>query len=355
MEDQAMRQADYKRYKAIFSLLAIAVFIWGVMGALDITNIPYDGYSLSPKNTITNIQPDSPAEQTGLKVGDEVTRIDGIPIDDMTRLTVRDRPAPNTAGTVTVRRGESEETFSITYGTIPTVNIITGFGAFTLTGLLFLILGLMAYLKNPTRLSAMFCTLSLLFAAAVFNNPYFESSVIRRIATGGIAIVTGLLLGAILDYCLNFPHAKKIISEGAWLRITIYSITTAVGVALATIILTTPVMTPIRQQILSLTTGIVYGGALLIAVISVIHSFVKASKEERSATGLNLMLAGVIIGFGPFLISLIARIINPETGALPGEQFYPISFIAVPIGMSMALMKLEPVAERVKAEEGAEA
>lgn len=350
-----MGQTDYKRYKAIFSLLAIAVFIWGVMGALDINNIPYTGYSLSPKNTVTEIHAGSPAEQTGLKIGDEVTRIDGIPIDDTMRLTVRNRPAPNTAGTITVRRGESEETFSITYASIPTLNIITGFGAFTLTGLLFLILGLMAYLKNPTRLSAMFCTLSLLFAAAVFNNPYFESSVTRRIATGALAIVTGLLLGAILDYCLNFPHAKKIIADRAWLRIAIFSVTTAVGVSLATIILATPVMTPVRQQILSLITGIVYGGALLLAIISVIHTFIKASKEERSATGLNLMLAGVIIGFGPFLVSVIARIINPETGALPGEQFYPITFIAVPIGMAMALMKLEPAAERVKAEEEATA
>ncbi|MEW6211477.1 MAG: PDZ domain-containing protein [Acidobacteriota bacterium] len=350
-----MGQTDYKRYKGIFSLLAIAVFIWGVMGALDITNIPYDGYSLSPKYTVTNVQPDSPAEQAGLKVGDEVTRIDGIPIDDTIRLTVRDRPAPNTAGTVTVRRGDAEETFSITYATMPTINIVTVFGAATLTGLLFLILGLMAYLRNPTRLSAMFCVLSLMFAAAMFNNPYFQSSVTRRIAAGALAIITGILLGAILDYCLNFPRAKKIIADRAWLRITAYSITTSLGVALATISIVTPVMTPVRQQILSLATSIVFGGALLLAVIGVIHSFVKATKEERSATGLTLMLGGVIIGFGPLLISIIARLINPEMSALPGEQFYPLSFIAIPIGMAMALMKLEPAPERVKAEEGAEA
>jgi hypothetical protein len=33
-----------------------------------------------------------------------------------------------------------------------------------LTGLGFLILGLLVYLRNPTRLSTMFCSLSLLFA-----------------------------------------------------------------------------------------------------------------------------------------------------------------------------------------------
>jgi membrane-associated protease RseP (regulator of RpoE activity) len=355
MEDQAMGQTDYKRFKAVFSLLAIAVFIWGVMGALDINNIPYDGYSLSPKNTVTNVQLDSPAQQAGLRVGDEVTRIDGIPIDDTIRLAVRDRPAPNSAGTITVRRGDTEETLSLTYETIPTLNIVTVFGAATLTGLLFLILGLMAYLRNPTRLSAMFCALSLLFAAAMFNAPYFQSSVVRRIASGALAIITGILLGAILDYCLNFPRAKKIIADRAWLRLTIYSITTSLGVALATISIVTPVMTSVRQQILSLATSLVFGGALLLAVIGVIHSFATSSGEERSATGLSLLLAGVIIGFGPLLVSIIARIINPEMGALPGEQFYPLSFIAIPIGMAMALMKLEPASERVKAEEGAEA
>ncbi len=350
-----MEQTNHRRYKTIFSALAIAVFAWGVMGALDITNIPYDGYSLSPQNTVTNVQPNSPAEEAGVRVGDEVTRIDGIYIGDRVRLTVRDRPAPNTAGTITVRRGDAEETFSITYGTIPTLNIVTGFGAVTLTGLLFLILGLMAYLRNPTRLSAMFCALSLLFATSMFNNPYFQSSVTRRVILGALAIITGILLGAILDYCLNFPRAKKIIADRVWLRLAIYSITTSLGVALATISITSPVMTPVRQQILSLTTGTVFGGALLLAVIGVIHSFVKMSSEERSATGLNLMLAGVIVGFGPLLISIIARIIDPQIGQLPGEQFYPLSFIAIPIGMAMALMKLEPAVESVKAEEGAEA
>jgi len=34
---------DYARYKTLFSLLAAAVFIWVVLGTLDIGNIPFNG------------------------------------------------------------------------------------------------------------------------------------------------------------------------------------------------------------------------------------------------------------------------------------------------------------------------
>lgn len=341
------QSTDYKRYKTIFLVLTVAVFVWGIIGALDIPQIPYTGYNTSPDNTVTLVRDGGPAAQAGLRVGDTVTHIDNIPIQDTAALSIRGRPAINSEGSLTVTRGGTEQTLNLKYASQPTVNMIAGTGAVTLTGLAFLILGLMAYLRNPTRMSTRFCALSLLFAALLFNAPYIASSAQRRIVDGIMTTLLTILFAAILDYCLNFPRAKNIVAARPWLRQAIYVINGAFGVALATITITTPPMNARRTGILFLGFSIIFGGSILLSVIAVIHSYIKASSQERAVTGLNIMLVGILIGFGPLLLSIIARLVNPHLGELPGEQFYGITLIALPIGMAMALMKLEPAGARV--------
>jgi hypothetical protein len=341
------QSTNYKRYKTIFLVLTAVVFIWGIIGALDITRIPYAGYNNSPDRMVTLVREGSPAAQAGLRVGDTITHIDGIPLDDTAALSARGRPAINSDGSLTVTRGGTEQTLTFKYSSQPAVSMIAGTGATTLTGLAFLILGLMAYLRNPTRLSTGFSALSLLFAALLFNGPYIASSAQRRIVDSITTIMLTILFAAILDYCLNFPRAKNVITARPWLRQAIYVINGAFGVALATITITTPPMNARRTGILVLAFSVIFGGSILLSVIAVIHSYFKASSEERAATGLNIMLAGILIGFAPLLLSIIARLVNPHLGELPGEQFYGITLIALPIGMAMALMKLEPAGAKV--------
>ena len=336
------QETNYARYKTLFCLLAAVVFIWGVLGTLDIRNIPFTGYVTSPDRVITIVRDNSPAAAAGLKVGDTVTKIDGIAIADLGSLIAQPRPAINSSGSVSVKRGATEETLTLKYGSQPMVDLIANFGAATLTGLAFLILGLLVYLKNPTRLSTMFCSLSLLFAVVLFNTPLLASSVLRRLAAGATFFLIAMLFAAVLDYCLSFPKTKKIIDGRTWLRQAIYVVAGAFGVMVATIFITTPIMTPVRSTLLSLGFGIIFGGYILLSVIAVIHSYIKANTQERSSTGLNLMLLGMLIGFGPILLSIVVHTLSPHMGDLPGERFYGITLLAIPIGLAMALMKLQP-------------
>src|SRR5215467_13712957 len=127
------QKPDYSRYKTLFSLLAAVVFIWGVLGTLDIRNIPFTGYFLSPDRVVTLVRENSPAAVAGVKVGDTVTRIDGIAVADFGSLVSQARPAINSNGSVTVRRGANEETLTLKYGSQPLVDLIANFGAATLT------------------------------------------------------------------------------------------------------------------------------------------------------------------------------------------------------------------------------
>jgi hypothetical protein len=343
---------NYRRYKILFLVLTAVVFIWGAIGALDITRIPYAGYTLSPDaSRVTLVRAGSPAEQAGIKVGDTVTQMNGIPISDLATLAERGRPAINSDGSLTMKRDATEQTLTFKYAQLPLVDILTGPGFLTLTGLAFLILGLMVYLKNPTRLSTIFCSLSLLFAVSLFHAPYLASSLPRRIIEAVLSMILAILLAVLLNYCLNFPSTKTILIRYPWLRQAIYLIAGAWGIMLATIIITTPPMWRRRMLVLSIINGLIIGGYVLLSVISVIHSYIKASAEDRKATGLNFMMLGLVIGFGPILLAILLHTFIPHLADLPGERFYGMTMLAIPIGMALALMKREPVLAAVRPEE----
>ncbi len=345
------QSVNYSRYKTLFSILALVVFIWGVLGALEVNKIPYAGYSTSPDYVVTQVREGSPAERAGLQVGDTITRIDNIAVEDFAARTDRGRPAIDSETTLSVKRGEAEQTLTLRYASLPMSDLLAGRGVELLAGLLFLILGLWVYLKNPTRLSTTFCSLSLLFAFNLFGGPYFTSPAARRVLGAITSLLGGILLALILNYSLDYPRTKKIVADRPWLRQAIYLIAIAVGVMLATINVTTPLMGSGFSMALSTILNVIFGVYLLLAVIGVIHSYVKASAEERSSTGLNFMMLGMVIGFVPFLVSILVHTIAPHMGELPGERFWGITFLALPIGLALALMKLEPAPAAAKAEE----
>ena len=102
---------------------------------------------------------------------------------------------------------------------------------------------------------------------------------------------------------------------------------------------------------LSIINGLIIGGYVLLSVISVIHSYIKASAEDRKVAGLNFILLGLVVGFGPILLALLLHTFIPHMADLPGERFYGMTMLAIPIGMALALMKREPALAAVRPEE----
>lgn len=62
----------------------------------------------------------------------------------------------------------------------------------------------------------------------------------------------------------------------------------------------------------------------------------------HSKAGVNLMLLGMTIGFGPLLIARLARLISPRLGVIPLERLFPIAVLATAIGLAMAWRRLQP-------------
>ncbi len=344
-----MEQTEsYGRYKTLFSILAIALLIWGALGALDITQAPYTGYIASPDSVVTEVRDGSPAETAGLRVGDRVTRIDGVPVESVSGLYERGRPAIGATGSLTVTREGVEKTIPVTYASRPAYATLTSIIG-VLTGLAFLILGLMAYLRNPTRLSTIFCALSMMLAFLFLAGPYVTSPGLRRVLTAMGSFVVGYALATLLYYCLIYPRVKEVLATRPWLRQAIFIVAPLMGITFMWLDLLAANVSSNNSMILSTLGNVIFGGYILLAVIAVIHSYMKSSPGERTASGLNLMMLGLLIGFGPLLISVLYHTIFSHAGDLPGERFWPITTIAVPIGMALGLMKLEHAPSRVKA------
>lgn len=345
---------NYSRYKTLFSILAVALLIWGAFGVREVTKFPYDGSTTSADNIVTQVREGSPAATAGLKVGDHVTKIDNVPVESVAGFYERGRPAIGSTGSFTVKRGGAEQTLTFKYAEQPLGDLLVA-GIGRLTGLAFLLLGLLAYLRNPTRLSTTFCALSLMLAFMLMQGPYISSPSLRRVLFAVFNIVSGWMLATLLSYAVMFPRAKAMLTSRPWLRQAIFIIAPLLGVGLALLNLFAPNISNAGSMLLSVTIGLIFGGYILLAVVAVIHSYVRAPAAERRANGLNLMLAGMVIGFGPIAVSLLAHTIFPHIGDLPGERFWGVTMIAVPIGLALALMKLEPATGTAQAGEEATA
>ena len=343
----------YNRHKTLCSILAVVLLIWGAFGALEITKQPYTGYTTSPDNVVTQVRAGSPTEAAGLQVGDTVTKIDGHSVGSVAGFFERGQPAIGSQGSVTVQRNGSEQTLKFNYAAQPTADMLATSGIGVLIGLAFLILGLMAYLKHPTRLSRLFCALSLMLALLYLPAPFIASSVLRRLIFAAIAFIVGVMLATLLYYCLSFPREKELLASRPWLRQAIFLVAPLLGLFFAFINLMTPNIGPRKSMLISTMVGVIYGGYILLSILAVIFSYLKASAEERRASGLNLIMLGLVIGWGPLVIAILYHTLLPHAGDLPGERFWGVTTIAVPIGMALALMKLQPATAVAQASEEA--
>ena len=109
-------------------------------------------------------------------------------------------------------------------------------------------------------------------------------------------------------------------------------------------ILATPEATDALNNFSNVFVGAIAAFYLIFSLVTVYRAYSGASASDRSANGLNLMLIGAVVGFLPTIIGILAGIVSPQT-VLPGQNFYLLSFIAIPITWSMAVLKDGTVAD----------
>jgi hypothetical protein len=337
-----MKTLEVSRYRKAALAVAAILVVWGVLGTLDIRNQTYSGFVTDGNNTITQITDGGPADVAGLEAGDYIRSIGGIAVEDVAAAIQRSRPEINEVRTFAVERDGQVLSFDLAYAALPMSNALTRYAA-VLVGFLFLVCGVWAFLRVPTKRTLLLCMLGIAFSAGLMAGPYFTSAAVRT--TVGIVVLLMIVVGfAVLShFLLVFPRTKRAL-ERRWMIWAVYSPAVVVGCLSVWFLVAQPAATSALNvffRALFALFVVVYFGTSLTALI---HSYVKADAVDRVASGLNLLLAGAVVGLGPSLVISVIGLIAPQV-VVPGAQFLPLGIGVLPVALALAAVRGERIAQ----------
>ncbi len=310
--------------------------VWGIWGLADLGNTPNGGFAWG-NSTVLEVEPGGPADQAGLRKGDRILTMDGIPPSDLEALRRQPRTEIGKTRSLLVERvGEgagyaTTHTIEITYGPptgSQTSDVVAG-----VLGLVFLLTGLVVFLKIPSKPSLLLAIVGFGFAAMLLPSPYIHPYALRTAAANlfFLAFVTGF--ASLLHLLLVFPERKKVL-EKKYVSRLIY-LPVAVFVLLGAFNF---FVKGVSQAAGAVFLGLLLIGYAVLALAALIHSFVTAARKERAETGLNLMLAGVLIGLVPTTLLMVAGMFV-RTDLLPGTDFLFLTLALIPICFGLALLR----------------
>lgn len=324
------------KYGSIIVIAGLLFIIWGIFGLLDAKNYTYAGYNTSDNWEVIRIDEGSPAEASGLQLGDVIKSTGGIAVTDTKAINERPRANIGETREMVVDRNNEEVTLQLTYAEMIDKYKTNNMVSFVI-GLLFIILGIYANNKHKTSLSFAFAVFSVCFGFLFMNGPYIASVALNSVV--GIISTAVFLFSftALAIYMLRYPPESSFLSgKNSKLLYVPMLILLAIIVILE---IFQPEGSGTLNMVMRLLFGVFIIGYFLIALITLIRKYSRSSSEEKNAQGLNLMLWGVIIGIIPILIYFTVSTLSPGT-ELPGNDYVFYTFAVMPIFFTMALNKL---------------
>ncbi len=332
---------EFSKYKNAFLVLAVLIALLEIPGGLDLRNAPYTGFQTDGNNTVTKTTAASPAVNAGFMVGDFIKSINGIDTKDTQALARQSRAKIGETWAFTIEREGETKNLSLTFASQPPKQILLSLlGA--IIGFCFLLFGMMAYLRIPSKNSTLLALVGLCLGFTFINQMYFYSYTIRTIYTliGLVIVIFGI--AALLHFLLSFPKEKEILHKRHIMKI-IYGPATLITLFAFFLIIFQPDGTSSLNTFVNALFGLFVLCYFGLAAISMIHSYIKATKQERSDHGLNFMLLGTIMGFAPVLLGNLVSILAPKV-VLPGSDYFFITMVLIPISLAIATMKKETAA-----------
>lgn len=171
-------------YLALALLEVLAV---EVPGARDYAESPYAGYELGAESAndfnsdflipriIGEVRPGSPSERAGLKPGDRVLMVQGIPFDDQKRAIELGRPRIGETRSIEIEREGKRLPLSITYKKNP-LSYNLKYTAFAIIAFAFLAAGTICFWFYPSPTTSLLFWLGLTGAFVFMHKPYLNSS-----------------------------------------------------------------------------------------------------------------------------------------------------------------------------------
>jgi serine phosphatase RsbU (regulator of sigma subunit) len=287
--------------------------------------------------TVMVAEPDGSGYRAGVRPGDVLVAVDGVEIHS--RPDYKAALARNDTGTSTWTLERSGETVDVEVA-LPASSAPQDPALLfpTISGLCFLFLGFITYLRRDDPLGKCFHICCLCFAASLGTPPGTGSVLLSRLAFG-LQDVAGLLLPLyLLRFVLLFPEGTpRGEKPPAILRRVLWpAVVLAPAHLFGALFPAHPVAIAIYDPLL-LATALVFG----LALASVLVVFLRKSRGTRDwAYGSRMRLAawGLVLGFGPLLLMTLGAQFAPDR--LQGfDQLAILALPLVPASFSMALLR----------------
>lgn len=286
--------------------------------------------------TVRKVEPAGPGARAGVREGDVLLAVDGTVVHSAADFQAGLERRTDDRSHWTVRRGATHLNFDVELADQPAnpiSDLVPG-----ISGLCFLFLGFITYLRRDDVLGRCFYVCCLCFAAAMGTPPGTGSIPLARLSAGLRDVATLLLPLYLLRFVLLFPEGRP---PGAAPRPLLGRIlwpALILGPAhlYGALFPDQPLAASLVDPLL-LITAVIFGVAVATALVVFLR---KARGTHDWAHGSRLRLAswGLVLGFGPLLLITLGKQFAPTLVA-GFDGLAPLTLLLVPASLSMALLR----------------
>ena len=315
-----------------FMLVVTTLFTLGVglVTFSHLLNRPYIGYTFHPQSgEVIKVAPNSPAEQAGVRLGDILTKIEGVPQAEAHSL-YRDKRVGDTVR-YEFLRSEKQITIDVLLARPPpseSANLL----AIVLLGCAFWLLGITVfYSRQADIITSHFLLFCVCGAAAIWVLPL---TLFRIEWAVQVIYITLLICGAaFFHFHLHFPRQAHLTQGLVW---TVDLI--GLGLLLLSILVGPQALNAWSDQA-GLPPRLPGHLVRLYFIITVFFSLALLATGYRSGSGatrrkVRLVVFGTLIGFTPLLLLLISEVLGGV-----GLPYYLtlIGLVAMPLAYCLSL------------------
>jgi hypothetical protein len=333
-----MNHQAIHRHRTFAIVAAIAIVAWGTAGILDRSDAGSFDPLFEPDYTIQYVPAGGTHALAGFQIGDSVISVEGIPVVELGMYSRWPRSLSRQPGeslTMVVERGGRQVSAEVRVSEPSSGNAKLALGAFVIL-LAFLGAGLWVLFTVQSAHAVRLAHIGLALGAVV-PGPYLGrwDGVAAHFQVAVLVLWTLLLL----RFFLLFPKPKRA-GQSAVSNALIYG---AWGLLLFTLVLEL-IFHPRFYHTFAPLYGLlmfVYSG---LAVAALVHTLVKTSRADLHASGMRIILAGVVIALVPTAIAAIDWMFLWNFD-IPGSNWFPLMLGAIPVTMAMAVRRHTRMAE----------
>lgn len=315
----------------IFMLSGVFVAIWAVLGLMDVGNDTFIGYGTDFDNNVATVQDGGPAEAAGMQVGDRIQSIDGITVEDVRAQSSQPRATVGQVRTIIVDRDGDTVELSLTVAAQSSSGRIDSYIGI-LIGLAFVGMGLWAFFTAATPATQLLARAGVLFGVVFAGGPYLGTSTLASIAGALIFFCIVMAFAVLLHFMIVFPDGAEPNKR------LVYGPAALMGLLLLGLTIFQPDATSGLNRVLQLVFFVWIVGYLGLTLFKMARTWARASADDRSRHGLNILVLGTGLGLGLLLLGVAIGVLLP-TVTIPGSQWFGLTLILVPVSCALAAVK----------------